>query len=121
MPGMGHRSTYLEEEGHVIPKERGYAAQGAGIGRNPAGQGLSLCAVHHCWPAGVCAHPASREVHQVGTKRPRNRSEQMLRLSLPWCIRSVPSIATALLQRMPLLCAGGAHHCCMITVSSLFG
>ncbi len=60
-------------------------------------------------------------IRQVGTKRPQSRSEQMLRLSLPWCIRSVPSIATALLQRMPLLCAEGAHHCCMITLSSLFG
>ena len=66
MPGTGHRSTYLEEEGHVIPKERGYAAQGAGIGRNPAGEGLSLCAVHHCWPAGVCAHPVFNGVHQAG-------------------------------------------------------
>ena len=103
MPSAEQVSTYLEEEGHVIPKERGYGAQGAGVGCNPAGESLSLCAVYHCWSAGVCAHPASRVVHQAGTKRPQSRSQQLPELSLPRCIRSVSCIATALLQRMPLL------------------
>ena len=74
MPTAGQVRAHLEEKRHVIAKQRGYGAQGAGVGCNPAGKGLSLCAVHHGWPAGVCAHPASRAGHQAGTRRPQQQS-----------------------------------------------